>query len=139
MLGFFEEHNGRAALVVNEYGATDGIVTLSDVTRYLFAGVFDAAAAEGESIEQVDGAYHVMGATPLPEIRRVLGLDLEDPTMTTIAGAVLRRFGRVPRVGDHCEIEGFDIEVIEMDSLRIARLRLRRIDAAERAERETAS
>ena len=130
MLGFFEDHSARAALVVNEFGATDGIVTLSDVTRYLFAGVFDAAAAEGGAVEQVDGGYRVLGTTPLGEMRRLIGLDLEDPTMTTIAGAVLRRFGRVPSVGDRCELDGFEIEVLEMEGHRIARLGLRRIVVA---------
>jgi CBS domain containing-hemolysin-like protein len=137
MLEFFDRHDARAALVVNEFGATDGIVTLSDVTRYLFAGVFDTAAAGGEEVEQIDGAYHVMGTTSLPEVCRITGLDLTDPTMTTIAGAVLRRFGRVPSVGECCELDGFEVEVLEMDNLRIACVRLRHITAAERDERET--
>lgn len=139
MLGFFDERNARAALVVNEFGATDGIVTLSDVTRYLFSGVFEAANADAEAIEQIDGAYRVNGTTSLPDIRRITGLDLEDPSMTTIAGAVMRSFGRVPNVGDRCELDGFEIEVLEMENLRIACLRLRRIAQLERRDEETES
>jgi len=125
MLDFFDEHQVRAALVVDEQGGTDGIVTLTDVTRYLFSGVFDQAADE-VPITPMQGAYEVDGDTPLADVRRVTGLELRDPAMRTLAGMALNAFGKVPAVGERVVIEGITFEVLEMDGFRIHRLRLTR-------------
>ncbi|MHA7871873.1 MAG: hemolysin family protein, partial [Hyphococcus sp.] len=61
MLDFFEERGARAALVVNEFGAVEGMVTLSDVTRLLFAEVFEEAAAHAAEIVEIEGGYDVEG------------------------------------------------------------------------------
>ncbi len=126
MLDFFDSQNVRAALVVSEHGGTEGIVTLTDVTRYLFAGVFDEAAIGRPQITAVGTAYELDGDTLLSAIRRITGLELRDPTMTTIAGLALRHFGQVPAVGDSVEIEDFVLRVLDMNGLQIKRLRLER-------------
>ena len=134
MLDFFDESDARAALVVSEFGGVDGIVTLADVTRFLFSGVFDTEPTGPERVVKVEGGFEVDGSTPLSELLRVTGLDIREPFMTTIAGTALRYFGRVPAVGDQVELEGFRLEVLEMDDLRIARVRLER-SAAPQTER----
>ena len=124
MLDFFEEHDARAVLVVSEFGSVDGIVTLSDVTNFLFAGVFEGAATS--DIVAVDNGFEVGGGTTISTIRNVSGLAIQDPLMTTIAGKALRQFGRVPAVGDRVEFDGLILTVLEMDGLRISRVRLER-------------
>lgn len=126
MLDFLDEHKSRAALVVDEFGSVDGIITLSDVTNFLFAGVFEGAAEGEKEIVAVEGGFEMAGDTTLSAIRRATGLSLQDPLMTTIAGKALRHFGCVPRAGDRCEFDGYAIVVLEMDELRISRLRLER-------------
>lgn len=124
MLDFFAENDARAALVVNEFGGVDGIVTLDDVTHYLFNGVYSEPLVRVEDIRQIDGGYEIEASTPLSEIRNVTGMDIPESMMTTIAGTALRNFGVVPRVGDRINIEGLTLEVVEMDNLRISRVRL---------------
>lgn len=126
MLDFFDEHDARAALVINEFGSVDGIVTLDDVTRFLFAGVYQDIPVNFQEITPVDGAYEIEGSTPLSEIRTITGMDIPETMMTTIAGTALRNFGVVPDVGDSINIEGFTLKVLEMENLRISRVRLER-------------
>ncbi|MBT8148236.1 MAG: hemolysin family protein [Gammaproteobacteria bacterium] len=126
MLDFFEEHSASAALVVNEFGSVDGIVTLDDVTKFLFNGVYSEPVINVEEIREVAGGYEIEASTPLSEIRDVTGMDIPEKLMTTIAGTALRNFGVVPKVGDRIEIEGFSLEILEMDNLRISRVRLLR-------------
>lgn len=126
MLDFFSEHDARAALVVNEFGGVDGIVTLDDVTRFLFNGVYSEPVINVEEIREVEGGYEIEASTPLSEIRDITGMDIPETMMTTIAGTALRNFGVVPKVGDRIDIEGYTLEVVEMDNLRISRVRLLR-------------
>ena len=138
MLDFFERHAASAALVVNEFGSVDGIVTLDDVTRFLFNGVYSEPVVNVEEIREVEGGYEIEASTPLSEIRDVTGMDIPETLMTTIAGTALRNFGVVPKVGDRIDIEGFSLEVQEMDNLRISRVRLLRKPPAEDKNGESA-
>ena len=126
MLDFFEQNDASTALVVNEFGSVDGIVTLDDVTRFLFNGVYSEPVVNVEEIREVEGGYEIEASTPLSEIRDITGMDIPETLMTTIAGTALRNFGVVPKVGDRIDIEGFSLEILEMDNLRISRVRLLR-------------
>jgi CBS domain containing-hemolysin-like protein len=126
ILDFLEERDAGAALVVSEFGSVDGIVTLADVTNFLFAGVFEDAAASEIDIVAVKNGFDIEGGTTISTIRKVTGLAIHDPLMSTIAGKALRQFGRVPEVGEQVEFDGFLLTVLEMDGLRIARIRLER-------------
>ena len=126
MLDFFDEHDARAALVVNEFGAVEGIVTLADVTRLLFAGVFEEATPDVPDIVEVEDGFEIEGGATIDEIRKATGIDIDDPVMKTIAGVALRAFGRVPNIGDSTDIGGFTLVVTEVTGLRITRVHLRR-------------
>ena len=88
--------------------------------------MFEDAAKDMTGIEAVDNGFEMEGETTVSTIRRVTGLPVDDPLMTTIAGKALRAFGRVPKVGDQIEVDGLVLTVLEMDGLRIARVRLER-------------
>ena len=126
ILDFLEENEARAALVVDEFGSVDGVVALSDVTGFLFAGVFEDASVNAAAIVAVEDGFEIEGTTTLSTIRRFTGLHIHDPLMTTIAGVALRKFGHVPAVGDRVEFDGFSVSVLQMDGARIARVRLTR-------------
>lgn len=126
MLDFFAQHQARAALVVNEFGSVDGIVTLDDVTRFLFNGVYSEPVVDVEEIREVEGGYEIEASTPLSEIRAITGMDIPESMMSTIAGTALRNFGVVPKVGERIDIEGYSLEIIAMENLRISRVRLLR-------------
>jgi CBS domain containing-hemolysin-like protein len=127
MLDFLDERKARAALVISEYGSVEGIITLSDVTNFLFSGVFEGAAGSDAGIVPVENGYEMEGGATISAIRKITGLALEDPLMSTIAGKALRQFGRVPEIGDEVEFEGLLLTVLGMEGFRISRLRLERV------------
>lgn len=129
MLDFFEEREARAALVVSEFGSVDGVVTLSDVTNFLFSGLFEAASSEQANVVPVEGGFEMDASTSVATVRRATGMELRDTLMTTIGGLALRHFGHVPAVGDDVRFDGLTLEVLEMEGWRISRIRLSRSEA----------
>jgi len=129
MLDLFDQHQARAALVVSEYGGIEGMITLQDVSQFLFAGLFEVAAPRDLAIAAVDGAFEVDGLLPVAEVSRMTGLNLNDPAVNTIAGYTLHRFGHVPSVGEQLEIDQVRVTVLAMENLRITRLRLETAEA----------
>ena len=114
-----------------------GIVTLSDVTNFLFSGLFEAASSEQAGVVPVEGGFEMDGSTSVATVRRATGMDLRDTLMTTIGGLALRHFGHVPAVGDDVRFDGLTLEVLEMEGLRIARVRLSRTETAPQDSEET--
>ncbi|MFM1895922.1 MAG: hypothetical protein RLZZ385_996 [Pseudomonadota bacterium] len=133
MLDFFAANKARAALVVNEFGAVDGVITIADVTGFLFADMLQSSTPEAQGILQEEDHVQVQGNVTLAELRHATGIDIEEPLMTTVAGMALRHFGSVPKVGDVVEIDGYRLEVLAMDNLRIASVRLHRRQAGKQA------
>jgi hypothetical protein len=111
------------ALVVDEYGGTDGIVTLEDLMEELVGEIEDeydrdaqvAAAADPETIDA--------GIT-IEEFGERTGVELADGPYETVAGFVLNRLARMADVGDRVEVEEHVVEVAEVDGHRITRVRL---------------
>jgi putative hemolysin len=124
MLDFFQENDIQAALVVSEFGTIEGIVTLSDITRYLCTGLFSTKSIQGDALYTHDGCYEVDGWMPISQFRRILGIGMGEVDMTTVGGFVLRNLGEMPTEGDSLVIENMQITVLEMAGLQIARLRV---------------
>lgn len=115
------------ALVVDEYGGTDGIVTLEDLLEELVGEIYDeydAGADHEDRISIANGAVDVDGGLILQEFESASGIALPDGHYETVAGFVMDRLGRLPQAGDRVEISGHVLTVIAMDRLRIARIRV---------------
>lgn len=113
------------AVVIDEHGGTAGILTLEDVLEEIVGDVDD----EHDEVQPLtvgvhDGVYALAGTLHLDEVAEVGGLSLPEGDYETVAGFVLDRLGRIPNVGDSVDHDGWTIEVIEMDGLRIASLQL---------------
>ena len=124
MLDFFQSHNDRAAMVLNEYGGVSGIVTMEDVLNFIFgeiAGEFIDASSYEREAEQV---FVVSGSMKLIDFEALTNFGIEDPRLTTIGGVALRHLGHVPGEGESVIEEGIRMTVVEMDGNRIARLRV---------------
>ncbi|HEY9236296.1 MULTISPECIES: hemolysin family protein [Phenylobacterium] len=122
------------ALVVDEFGALQGIVTPTDLLE-MIAGDFDEGY-EGEGsqtiVEREDGSFLVDGRTEVDELAKTLGADFEETShFHTAAGLVLHEIGRLPAEGDVFEIGAFRVEVIDMDDRRIDKLLFTRLDSPE--------
>lgn len=115
------------ALVVDEYGGTDGIVTLEDLVEELVGEIYDeydTGADHEDRVTMANGSIEVDGGLILQEFESASGITLPDGHYETVAGFVLDRLGRLPRVGDRVEVPGHVLTVLAMDRLRIARIRV---------------
>ncbi len=131
VMELFKKSDLNFAVVVDEYGATEGIVTSSDILEAII-GVLPSNYNEGEKgliIVREDGSWLVDGRTSIDEIHMSIGLeeiDIDAP-YETIAGFVLHELGRPPQEGDVLESLGYRFEVIDMDNRRIDKVLIERL------------
>jgi putative hemolysin len=123
-LSEMRRENAHFAVVVDEYGGTDGIVTLEDLIEEVIGDIYDEydedVAAENE--EPADGPHEVDGLLNLDDFREATGLELPEGPYETVAGYVLAELGRLPVVGDSVTAGGRDLTVLELDGRRISRI-----------------
>ena len=112
------------ALIVDEYGDFDGLVTLHDILQALVGDI----AEQGEQAEQgivrrEDGSWLIEGLTPVDDVKDALGIktlpEEESGDFHTLGGFLMARMKRVPRVSDHITVEGWRFEVTDMDGHRV--------------------
>ena len=127
-LSEMRRENQHLAIVVDEYGGTDGIVTLEDLIEEVIGEIYDEydedVASAGE--ERPDGPHEVDGLLNLDDFREVTGLQLPEGPYETVAGYVLAELGRLPKVGDTIIVDGRTLTVLELDGRRIARIAVTR-------------
>ncbi|WP_116453298.1 hemolysin family protein [Blastococcus litoris] len=123
-LSEMRRENHHLAIVVDEYGGTDGIVTLEDLIEEVIGEIYDEYDEEAapEDRQPDGGPREVDGLLNLDDFAEVTGLQLPDGPYETVAGYVLAELGRLPEVGDAVEVEGRSLSVVELDGRRIARL-----------------
>ncbi|HVN56611.1 MAG TPA: hemolysin family protein [Anaerolineaceae bacterium] len=130
LLQVFRARRQHIAIVLDEYGGTNGLVTLEDLMEEIIGEVRDPFEAGPPSIQTLpDGSALVDGMTLIDEINEFFGLHLIDPNYDTIAGYMLGKLGRIPQTGETFEDvkEGIRLRVESMDNLRIARLALQKL------------
>jgi putative hemolysin len=126
-LEIFKKSGAPMALVVDEYGDFEGIVTLHDILQSLVGDIADPTDADSQAVvRRDDGSWLVDGMITADEVRDLTGLprlpgeDSDD--FQTLGGFMMARVGRVPRVGDHIVVDGFRFEVVDMDGRRVDRV-----------------
>lgn len=133
LLEIFREEQQSLALVVDEYGDIQGMVTVNDLLGAVIGRIDDSAHAEGGAtvIEREDGSLLVDGALPIGEFRERLGglaLPGEDEhDYNTVAGMVVAQFGRIPNAGEHFTWHRWRIEVVDLDGARVDKLLVERL------------
>lgn len=116
------------ALVMDEYGSFEGVVTAADVLEAIVGDVEVVSDTPGEGVEQADGSLLLDGMTPVDELKARLDLpDLPaEGSYHTLAGLMLALLRRVPRHGDRIVFGGWLFEILEMDGRRVDRVRASR-------------
>jgi len=113
------------AVVVDEYGGTDGIVTLEDLVEEIVGDIRDEYDVEQPAnVETADslGEAVVAGGLTIEDFGRETGVLLPDGDYETVAGYVIARLGRLAEVGDSVDVGGTRLEVTETDGRRITRI-----------------
>jgi putative hemolysin len=110
------------AIVVDEYGGTDGIVTLEDLIEEVIGEIHDeydtVPGAAQERPDELDGLCN------LDEVQECTGLTLPDGPYETLAGFVMAGLGTLPTVGSEVEVDGWRLTVTELDGRRASRVRV---------------
>jgi putative hemolysin len=115
----------HVAIVVDEYGGTDGIVTLEDLIEEVIGDIRDEYDDQEAAPRRFTGGIaEIDGRDNLDEFAEAAGFELPDGPYETAGGFVMARLGKLPQVGDRVEIEGHIVQVIEVDGRRASRLRV---------------
>jgi putative hemolysin len=138
LLTEFRRTNQHMAIVVNEYGGMEGIVTLEDLLEEIVGEIEDEFDLPDESVEQVDeDTIRIDGTFPIDDFNEQFGVELPIEDYHTMAGFVFGLLGRAPQEGDELEWDGLRFEVVEVEGSRIDRLAVtfeRRREERERDE-----
>lgn len=113
------------AVVVDEYGGTDGIVTLEDVVEEFVGEIDDEYDRAEPGVRARGDVGDVAGLLGRADVAKVLDRELPDGPFDTLAGFVVTRLGRMPEVGDTVEWEGLTLTVAALDGRRVDRLQVR--------------
>ena len=131
LLEAFRSSHRHLALVMDEFGAVEGLVSVTDLLEGLVGALpADASEAAGSIVARDDRSWLVEGAAPIDEV--VAKFDLEMPAdevgaYHTLAGFVMARLGRIPRTADTFEYGGFTFEVVDMDGRRVDKVMVTRV------------
>jgi putative hemolysin len=141
LLAEFRHQNQHMALVVDEYGAVQGIVTLEDLLEEIVGEIEDEYDLPDESVERLDERrIRVHGTFTIDDFNEQFGTGLPQEDYHTVAGFVFGELGRAPQPGDEVAYDGLQFTVVEVDGQRIERLEVEFVereledDAAEVAQ-----
>lgn len=125
LLERLKQEKRHIAIVTDEYGGTDGLVTIEDILEEIFGEIQDEHDREEKPIHQVGPrAYVVDARAALDEMAEMVGLDVFDEEVDTVGGWVMRVAGRIPSQGEVIQTEQFRITVLEGGANRVTKIRL---------------
>ena len=130
LLEMFQKEKNQLAIVLDEYGGTEGMVTLEDVLEELVGEIHSEHHRDRDApfVDRGDGSWLVDGGAGVEALAEVFGLRL-DPgprDYSTVSGLVLARLERIPSTGDTTDWQGLSIEVVDMDGRRIDKLLIKK-------------
>ena len=133
LLEEFQERPTQIAVVVDEYGGTEGLVTIEDVLEEIVGEIEDefSRTRESQIVRQDDGAVLVDARITTEAVEELLGAKIDSPEVDTIGGLVYHSLGRIPHAGDVLETDQLRIEVVSILGRRLRRLRIHRIGQPE--------
>ena len=127
LLKDFRRNRNHMALVVDEYGGVSGLVTIEDVIEQIVGEIDDEFDVEDDhnNRKEAERQFTVRGVTRIDEFNEYFSAHLsEEEGFDTVAGLLMKEFGRLPRRGDAATIDGFEFRVTRADRRRIDALRV---------------
>ena len=130
LLEEFRERRTQIAVVVDEYGGTEGLVTMEDVLEEIVGEIEDefSRSREAEIARHDDGTIHVSAGLGTEEVEDLFGISIDSDDFDTVGGFVYHHLGRIPHVGDVVEKEGLRVEVATVVGRRLRSLKINKAD-----------
>ena len=126
-----QKHRTQIAVVVDEYGGTEGIITLEDLIEDILGNIRDEYDDEEDEIRRLDdGRYTVDGSTSLDDVEELTGVTLSDSDSETVAGFILDKLGRIPTSDEqpYVESDGLRFTALRTDDRRILEVLIEKTD-----------
>jgi len=134
LLRAFLKHPQRLAIVIDEFGGTEGVVTMSDILDEILADVAPRGDEELYLEELGNGAWLACGSVRLEDLEEALHLDFATEEFDTLNGLIFNRLGYVPRSGEKVQVPPLDLEVRQSTRRRVVEVKLRRMEKKEAAQ-----
>lgn len=124
-LNQFLRRKAQLALVVDEYGEVQGLITLEDILEEIVGQIADEHDNEGQTIRvQPDGTVNVDGSVAIRDVNRHMDWDLPDKEATTVAGLVIHEAQTIPEPGQAFTFYGYRFEILRRNRNRITAIRI---------------
>lgn len=130
VLEMFKQSRTHFAIVLDEYGSVEGVLTLNDIMESIVGDMpIRVVEAEPKAVRRPDGSWLLDGMLSIDEFGDVLdGVRLPEGSYDTLAGFVLKQLGRIPTAADRFEWGGLGFEVVDMDGNRVDKVLVTRSD-----------
>jgi len=125
----FQEENQQMAVVIDEWGAFEGLATIEDAVEAIVGDLRDEFDVDGRepSIRRAgDDGYEIDGSVSLPAVADTLGVGFDGEGFDTLGGVGLGPLGRPPEAGDVVSEGGYSMEVLAVDGARVSTVRIRK-------------
>ena len=121
------------AILISEYGAVSGLVTMEDVIEEIVGEIRDEDELEKVDLTYAgDGSYIVSGGAEIEELEETLDIDFGDLDVTTVSGLIVGHLGKVPSPGETVLLDGLSVEILSSDQKRIQSMRVRKSEEREK-------
>ena len=124
LLNEMKKRGDQMVLVVDEYGGISGVATMEDLIEEIVGEIHDDESMEERIVQETPGVYLVPGSLELSALDETIGSGFADTECTTVGGAVVELFGRLPAAGEKIEHQGVSVEVLDADRRKVRRLRM---------------
>lgn len=129
----FKKKRSRVAIVIDEHGGFQGLVTTSDILEAIVGDIpMPDESGEADVVQREDGSWLVDGKLLADELKDLLDIDIlpfeDEHVYETLGGLVMATLGRIPASGEHFDWGGFRFEVMDMDGHRVDKVLITRID-----------
>ena len=125
LLREFQEQRVTIAVVVDEYGGTEGLVTIEDLLEEIVGEIEDEFARDEPTVVRVNDKEAIVdGRVPLDEVNELFQTNLEGDGFGTVGGLLSNHLGKIPAVGDAVDLEGVAMKVLSTTGRRVRKVRM---------------
>jgi len=126
LLREMQRQRTQLAVVVDEYGGSEGIVTVEDIVEQIVGEIEDEHERQPSALTPLpDGSYLVVARMGIDELNEVLEWDLPKKDYETVGGLILSQLGRIPRPGDQVILGRYELTVVDADERRILKVKVK--------------